>query len=99
MEHKKFHCRCNGQYCNYCAGGLFSCTECQGAEGSLTTDCPERRLTPQQQDDVYQGKIDFQIGRGWVKPDGTGSSSSMGDVDIKRKKLVVKYKGGNNYGR
>jgi len=35
-------------------------------------------MTPQQQCDVYEGRIDFREGRGWVKPDGTGKS--MGDM-------------------
>ena len=38
-------------------------------------------MTQQQQDDVYAGKLDFRKGRGWVTPDGTGTS--MGDMDIK----------------
>jgi hypothetical protein len=38
-------------------------------------------MTPQQEEDVYAGKIDYRDGRGWVKPDGTGKS--MGDDDIR----------------
>lgn len=75
---------CSGHHdslgCMFCDGGLFSCTVCGGFEGSLPTDCPGVLMTQVQNDLVYEGKIDFRAGRGWVTPDGTGNS--MGDVVI-----------------
>jgi hypothetical protein len=37
-------------------------------------------MTQVQQDLVYEGNLDFRVGRGWVTPDGNGRS--MGDVAI-----------------
>lgn len=56
---------CTG--CSLCHGGLSVCTICGGAEGSLPTDCPGERMTPQQINDVYAGELDWQKGTGWVK--------------------------------
>lgn len=72
--------QCISQSCFICEGGLGVCTVCGGTEGSLPTDCPGVRMTRVQNDLVYEGKIDFRVGRGWVTPDGTGNS--MGDVAI-----------------
>lgn len=36
---------CNG--CQFCEGGLASCTTCKGGEGSLPTVCPGRPMTEQ----------------------------------------------------
>lgn len=66
-------------HCNIC--DLFLCSVCGGAEGSLTTDCPGVNMNTETADAVYGGFLDFREGRGWVTPDGTGSS--MGDMDIK----------------
>jgi len=74
LTHKKFICHCNGAYCNFCAGGLFSCTVCHGAEGSLATECPGRPMT-QQHDSVYQGKRDF-VGGKWINV-RTGSNAKV----------------------
>jgi len=71
---------CSDPECFGCEGGLAHCTVCGGAEGSLPTDCPGVRMSYVQQDLVYEGKIDFRVGRGWVTPDGTGRS--MGDVAV-----------------
>lgn len=45
---------------------LFMCDVCGGAEGSLPTHCPGRKLTPQEGEDIYSGEIDFKDG-GWIK--------------------------------
>lgn len=79
-SHKWYECKCNRLGCQFCDGGLAACTVCGGFEGSLPTDCPGVRMTQVQIDLVYEGKIDFRVGRGWVTPDGTGRS--MGDIDI-----------------
>lgn len=58
---------CEG--CCICNGGLFSCVTCKGGEGSLPTDCPGERMTPEQQDEVYSGRLDYRRTRGWIKAD------------------------------
>lgn len=57
------NCDCNGYVCR---GGLAYCDVCGGAEGSLPTDCPGKRLTADQQDDVYKAKIDYIEPLGWI---------------------------------
>jgi len=83
MKHIKYECRGHHEYggCQFCDGGLFACTICRGMEGSLPTDCPGVKMTQEQQDQVYAGQIDYREERGWVKPDGNGTS--MGDMDIR----------------
>ena len=81
MKHVRYVCQCRKQYCQFCDGGLFSCTVCGGFEGSLPTDCPGVRMTEQQEQNIYAGQLDYREGRGWVTPDGTGNS--MGDVDVR----------------
>lgn len=82
MEHTWYVCNGGHEYpgCMFCDGGLSSCTVCGGAEGSLPTDCPGVEMTKQQADGVYAGSIDYREGRGWVVPDGTGTS--MGDTAV-----------------
>ena len=46
-------------------GGLFSCTVCGGAEGSLPTECPGVRMSADRADDVYADMWDFKGGR-WI---------------------------------
>lgn len=38
------------------------CTTCNGAEGTLPTDCPGVKMTSEQQDAVYAGRLDFRGG-------------------------------------
>lgn len=38
---------------------LSHCKVCGGAEGSLTTLCPGRRMTNDEEKAVYAGKLDF----------------------------------------
>ena len=82
MKHTEYICKGGHDYqgCMFCNGGLFFCTVCNGFEGTLPTDCPGIRMTEKQADDVYAGKIDYREDRGWVDPDGTGTS--MGDTAI-----------------
>ena len=50
----------------FCDGGLFHCTVCNGFEGSLTTDCCGRKITPEEEDEIYKkGTLDFVNGE-WV---------------------------------
>lgn len=80
MQHTEAICHSARLYCNICEGGLFVCSICLGAEGSLPTDCPGVQMTESQSDAVFAGELDFRDGRGWIKPDGTGTS--MGDRAI-----------------
>lgn len=41
---------------------LAHCKVCGGAEGSLPTLCPGRRMTEQEERDVYAGRLDFTNG-------------------------------------
>lgn len=45
--------------------GLKHCKICGGAEGSLPTDCPGVKMTPEQDDAVYQGLLDY-TGGAWA---------------------------------
>lgn len=54
---------------------LSHCKVCNGAEGSLTSDCPQRRMTADEQDAVYAGDLDFKDGA-WVQPTATYGSGS-----------------------
>jgi hypothetical protein len=73
--------------CQFCDGGLFSCTACNGFEGTLPTDCPGVYMTEEQADAVYDGKLDYREERGWIAPDGAGTS--MGDAKIYAKSLAA----------
>ena len=87
MQHTKYECKCNHQFCQFCDGGLFVCTVCGGFEGSLPTDCPTEKMTQDEQDQIYGGQLDYREGSGWVRPDGTGRS--MGDTDIRYSRRIV----------
>lgn len=45
--------------------GLLHCKVCNGGEGSLPTDCPGRRMTASEEDQVYGGTLDYRAGQ-WV---------------------------------
>ncbi len=81
MKHTR--AECDGCYethgCNLC--NLFVCSVCHGAEGSLTTDCPNVKMTAEQESDVYEGILDYREKRGWCFPDGEGES--MGDTAVR----------------
>lgn len=65
----------DNESCPVCDGGLSICKVCSGAEGALTTDCPGIRITSQQIEQVYAGKLDF-IGHSWTA--GTSPHSPKG---------------------
>jgi hypothetical protein len=50
--------------CSQCQ--LFICKVCGTFEGGLATECPGEKITIEQADDIYQGKIDF-IGGRWIR--------------------------------
>lgn len=55
-----------------CGGMCFGCTlgvcrNCGTYEGGLATECPMVKLTDEQVDDIYNGRIDF-VGGQWVTP-------------------------------
>ena len=43
------------------------CECCNGAEGSLPTDCPGRRMTDEEEEAVVVGLLDYVRRRGWVR--------------------------------
>lgn len=51
--------------CQFCNGGLFSCTECGSFEGATTTHCPGYRMSEQTCDWVYDGSVDYRWGK-WI---------------------------------
>jgi len=65
------HAGCEEPYCCICEGGLIQCTICGGAEGSLPKHCPGTKMTPDQEESVYAGRLDFVDGA-WV---GGGSAT------------------------
>ncbi len=66
-EHKAYVCppSCDLPDCNFCEGGLFLCTVCDCAEGSLATECPGHRVSMAQQDLIMTGELDYEEGRWW----------------------------------
>lgn len=65
-EHTKLvHTDCSIPHCAICDGGLFVCTVCGGAEGTLTTDCCGGKIGPNLADMIYAGQIDYKDGK-WV---------------------------------
>ena len=80
MEHKWFSCGsgCSLTFCAFCQGGLRLCLVCGGAEGTLTTECCGRQMTPAEQDAVaVGGELDYCDG-GWLRaarPTDAASSS------------------------
>jgi hypothetical protein len=67
-RHKLKRCDCGDGACQYCGGGLAYCTTCCGFEGAMPEDCPQVRMTNEQADLVYQGKIDYRLKHGgWTE--------------------------------
>jgi len=44
---------------------LNGCSVCGAGEGSLTTDCPGRKVTFDKQQEVYETNLDYTDERGW----------------------------------
>jgi hypothetical protein len=65
-QHQYAKCNCGEWSCNIC-NGLAICTVCGGAEGSLTIDCCGRRITKEEENQIYYGGIlDFRDGD-WIR--------------------------------
>ena len=60
-EHQLYKCvqPCQVTHCNICDGGLALCTVCNGAEASLTTECPGRKISDEEQDQIVKGNLDY----------------------------------------
>jgi hypothetical protein len=66
MEHTRYICKCYRVGCQFCDGGLFSCTVCGCLEGSLPTECPGVDVWREKGEAIYAGEIDFRNGQ-WVE--------------------------------
>lgn len=64
-NHVWYKCGCESYACQFCDGGLASCTVCKCIEGSLATECPGFDCYLTHGEDIYQRKIDFKDGQ-WV---------------------------------
>lgn len=69
-EHCTRHEHLSDRSCPVCDGGLSICVTCGGAEASIPSNCPQRPMTPEEQDDVAAGTLDFFNGR-WLRADGS----------------------------
>jgi hypothetical protein len=70
-KHTFYQCKCNKFGCQFCDGGLGLCTVCDGAEGTLTTECPGRKITKEEAAKIYNWKsLDFKDGQ-WVEKQTT----------------------------
>lgn len=75
-KHNFARCSCQECHCPICAGLSF-CVTCNGAEGSLPTDCPGVRMSNAVETEVLFGRLDYRFKVGWVA--SRGSSWSLGD--------------------
>ena len=69
-QHVRFVCKLGWEKCDLCNRDahpdLFICTICNGAESSLPTDCPGRKMTGEEEEMVQQGRLDFKDGV-WIR--------------------------------
>jgi len=70
VNHTRYVCdKVDCHPCQFCEGGLFWCTVCNGFEGTLTTDCSGRNNTEVEHDAIYKTKtLDYRADHGWVNP-------------------------------
>lgn len=69
-EHKWYECNCGE--CYFCRSELSCCEVCGGFEGTLTTHCCGRKLTPDEERKIYNlGTLDFRDGQWVEKPNFT----------------------------
>jgi len=62
------HTDCEKPFCPICEGGLALCSVCGGAEGTLPTHYPGRRLTDDEEASIMNGSRDYEDGHwgpGW----------------------------------
>lgn len=65
--HHMYRCPPSCKGCCICEGGLFLCTRCGGAEGSLPTDCPGHEMGEAEHDAIMGNRMDYDLRRGgWV---------------------------------
>lgn len=57
------HANCEEIHCPICDGGLAVCSVCDGAEGSLPSECPGSKMDGERQGEVYRGLADFKNGQ------------------------------------
>lgn len=68
MKKHTFH-ECAKPGCRVCRGGLGWCIVCGGAESSLPTECPGKRMGPEIEEAVSKGTMDF-IDGAWESKQG-----------------------------
>lgn len=51
-----------GERCAVCDGGLKICSVCNGAEGTLTTHCPQVWINGPELDEIYARRRDYKDG-------------------------------------
>lgn len=73
---REHHTNCEKTSCFVCE--LTVCVVCGAYEGGLASECPGVKLTTQQTEDIYVGKIDF-IGGKWVTP---GCSPMLRQIQV-----------------
>jgi hypothetical protein len=73
MKHTEYKCKqpCTTLHCNYCEGGLFFCTVCKCAEGTLASECPGEKVDSDKEELIYDGKLDYRGGKWVEKPSGS----------------------------
>jgi hypothetical protein len=69
---------CQSDRCFICDGGLAACIRCNTSEGTLPTDCPGTHISWEDAERIYNGKLDYRFGRGWIE-----ASSSTWDHNVK----------------
>lgn len=73
------HTNCSIRNCPICEGGLHLCSVCGGAESSLTTDCPDKKIPGWLETAVSNAYMDF-VGGKWVITE-RGKNASKNCVD------------------
>lgn len=54
---------CDGRAgCQFCDGGLSACTRCGAFEGAWPDDCPGQKMTAEQNESVYAGRLNYRDG-------------------------------------
>lgn len=74
-EHTRYECgdecprtRDVPQHCQFCDGGLFSCTMCHCGEGTLATECPDVEVSPDDQELIMHSFLDYRDGSWCIPP-------------------------------
>ena len=81
-KHTWYECKCNNHGCQFCDGGLGLCTVCNGAEGTLTTECCGRKITEEEKEKIYTlQSLDFVDGVWIEKPLEVRERMSESDKD------------------